>query len=110
MTRNGRSRPAAQRTDAQRARSTSSGAGPSELTFESGRIRSIFEGQIGRIELDDPAADAPSVQRHAHLRADSDAVGELVRDEVVELLVQPGDVGNDPGDHRVSAIRRRRRT
>ena len=56
------------------------------------------DGAVGRVELDDPAADAPAVQRHAHVRPEAHVQDERLGDDVVELLVEPGDVGQDPGD------------
>ena len=49
-----------------------------------------------RVQFDDPAAHAPAVQRYPHDRADPDL--EPLRDRVVERLVQPGDVRQDPDD------------
>ena len=51
---------------------------------------------------DDPAADAPAVERHAHDRADAQGrarrAGERIRDRVVELARDGGQVGMDPDD------------
>ena len=44
VTRNGRSRPAAHRTDAQRASSTNSGGGPSDVAATTSRRRSLATG------------------------------------------------------------------
>ena len=53
---------------------------------------------VRRTERDDPAADAAAVQRDSNHRADGDAGAQRFGDEVVELLVEPGDVGNDSSD------------
>ncbi len=95
---NGRSRSVPQRSAAQRARSITSGDGPNPDQPATGSNRAVGQRRVGRSDRHHPAADAPAVQRHAHLRARRDAVGQRRRHEVVELLVQPGDVGHDAGD------------
>ena len=111
-TRNGRSRPAAQRRLAQRARSSISGGGPTELTLAIGRSRSALTSSSGSRAMTHPP-DAPAVERDPHQRADGDGGRHLGWYGVVEVLVEPGDVGEDPGDHRRwrgVGVRRRRRT
>ncbi len=56
--------------------------------------------RVARVQLDDPAAHAPPVQRDSQQRPHLHRGGHLVRDEVVELLVQPGQVGQDTCDGR----------
>ena len=46
----------------------------------------------------DPCVHASTVQFHTHDRPRPNARFERGRDEVVELLVDPGDVGNDARD------------
>ena len=78
-TRNGRSRPAAQRTDAHRASSITPAVGPRELTFAIGRIRSIVErtDRPGRARRPSrrpaarAAAPAPRAEVHVERRASS---------------------------------------
>ena len=113
-TRNGRRRPAAQRTDAQRARSISSAVGPTRADLgDRPQLRSTRRQSVG-IEVDDPAADAPPWSGTRTIVPTSTSRRQFVGNEVVELLVEPGDVGQDPGDARAAggvrrAIRRRRR-
>ena len=119
VTRNGRSRPAPQRDRRPPASSISSGAGPTRLTMRrSARSRSTVDGAVGGSSGDHPAADPPAVQRHPHHATRRRTSTRSVGDEVVELLVEPGDVGQDPGDERGSRadrpgdaerLRRRRR-
>ena len=94
-TRNGRSRPAAQRIDAHSARSTSAGSGPIDETASTGCSRDGSTSTVG-VDCRHPAAHAPAVQRHADDRADRYRSQQLLRERVVELLVEPGDVGQDP--------------
>ena len=49
-----------------------------------------------RAERHDPTAHSPAVQWHSHAIADHDTLQQRVGDEVVELLVESGDIGNDP--------------
>ena len=68
------------------------------------------ERPVGRIEGHDPAADAPAVERDAHPRPEVDVEHQPLGHDVVELLVQPGHVGEHPGDARApgaGALRRR---
>ncbi len=51
-----------------------------------------------------PAPDTPAVQRYAHERSDRHGRREALRDEIVEVLVETGDVREDPsGDHTPTA-------
>ena len=58
-------------------------------------------GGTGRVEGDDPSADSPPVEFDADHPTDGRV--HALRDEVVELLVEPGDVREDPGDQALSA-------
>ncbi len=82
--------------------------------------RPVF-GEIGAIDRADrshPAADASAVEFDSNDRADLDGFGEIGGDQIVELLVEPGDIRHDPRDvaigvghhslHRL--VRRRRRS
>ena len=57
---------------------------------------------LGRLDADgdDPPADPATVQLDPHHVADPHLVAHRVGDEVVELLVDAGDVGQDPDDQR----------
>ncbi len=48
--------------------------------------------------LGDPTTDAPSMQFDANDGADLNLMRKNLRDEVVEALVEPGDVREDPSD------------
>jgi hypothetical protein len=48
------------------------------------------------------------MERHADDGPDADLIREIRRDEVVELLVEPGDVGQDASDAWQRQLRRRR--
>ena len=67
-----------------------------------GERSQLRDRRIVWVELDHPATHATSVQRRSHQRPDPHRGGQLVGDEVVELLVQPGEVGQDSGDGRTS--------
>ena len=120
VTRNGRNRRAAQRTDAHSASSIRPADGPAPVTFTIGLsaigFRRSASTTVGDLvgQLDDPAADATTVEVDTNDRADLHGRREVIGNEVVELLVEPRDVGEDPGDQRRSIafgaqFRRRRR-
>ena len=75
-----------------------SGDGPMPDHLASGNQPVEGDGSVGRAERDDPAADPATVQRDADHRADCHTGAQRLGDEVVELFVEPGDVGDDPGD------------
>ena len=55
-----------------------------------------------------------AMQYHANKRAHRDAIANARWDEVVELFVEPGEVGDDPSDQRLDdaqtiEVTRRRR-
>jgi hypothetical protein len=59
----------------------------------------LADVDIGPIsQRGDPPADAPTRERDADHRTEVDAIREVTRDEVVEDLVEAGDVGDDRGD------------
>ena len=72
VTRNGRSRPAAQRTDAHRASVDQPGRrADATLTLVIGLSSRQVDGTGGRVERDHPSPDTPPVQRHAHVRPEA---------------------------------------
>ena len=52
----------------------------------------------GVTERRDPTADTTAVQRDAHDRPDRHERREALGDEIVEMLVETGDVREDPSD------------
>ena len=51
-------------------------------------------------ELNDPRSNLARPERHSDNRADPYRVREFGRHDVIELLVEPRDVGYNPGDQR----------
>ena len=60
---------------------------------------------VGRVELDDPATDAATVQLDPDQVADDDLRDHAVGDRVVEALVDPEHVGDDSDDHHTITTR-----
>ena len=50
------------------------------------------------VQAQDPPADPAAVQLDPHDRSDPDIAGQVVRNHVVERLVEPGDVWQHPRD------------
>ena len=102
VTRNGRIRPAAQRTDAHSASSMISALGPGAGDLRrSASARSSIDG-VGVVDraASDPAADPAAVEVDTHTRADLHRRFEMFGNEVVERLVETRDVGQDSSDQR----------
>ena len=89
-------RRAAHRTPAHSARAMSSADGPAPVTAADLLQRGGID--LGFAERRDPPADTTAVQRDSHDRPDRHERRETLGDEIVELLVETGDVREDPSD------------
>ena len=72
-----------------------------------GDSQQLVDGDVwvGWTHANNPAADTATVEGDANKRADADAGAQLVGNEVIELPIKTGDIGNHPGNKQ---FRRRR--
>ena len=72
----------------------------SALTIESRSEIHAGSASLGSVKAvrSTASADTPAVERDAHPRPEVDVEHERFGHDVVELLVEPGDVGEHPGD------------
>ena len=62
--------------------------------------------RVGRVNVGDPSTDSSTVQLNSDQRSDADDASKMLRDLVVKLFVEAGDVRQYPRDRHRRVTRR----